>query len=305
VLLVGGVDSGGVAQSSCEIYDPSTGLVTRTGSLGIPRLGHQTILLPDGRVLVTGGITDYVDAANRFAIVLDTAQRTTELWDPATDLWTPYRDMAFRRSGHVITLLSDGRYLLTGGFSGHGVTFFLGIVVPIYHAGVELFDPTTGGFTATASMVAGRGFHAVTELSDGRVLVSGGLTSSIAGDSHATTATVEIFDGTAFQNVAFVPFAVPFPAFHELIPTADGQARLVGGYGGQATTLQALSFGGTYGDGGYLATGTPLGVNPLDPGSVPSPRGNHTVTKLYDGSYLVAGGAGNGGPLRRAYRYIE
>jgi hypothetical protein len=305
VLLAGGVDSGGVALTSCEIFDPSTGLMTATGSLGTPRLGHVAIPLSDGRVIAAGGVTDFVDAQNRFQDILETAQRTTEIWSPTTGLWTAYRDMNIRRSGHVSTRLPDGRFLLTGGFRQSGVAT-AGFVVPIYNRGAEIFDPTTGLFVVTTQMQLSRGFHAATVLSDGRVMVVGGMQSQIGpfSDVHQSIPSAEVFDGSTWTQLPIL-FGLVFPAFHQVLPTPDGRARLVGGLGGLATSLTALAFGGTYHDGGYNATGSPLGVSPGVPTSRPSPRGLHTLTRLYDGSYLVAGGTAAGQPLASAYLYVE
>jgi hypothetical protein len=55
VLVVGGVDSGGNDLTSAELYDPVTGVWSTTGSLATGRGSHTATLLPNGKVLVSGG----------------------------------------------------------------------------------------------------------------------------------------------------------------------------------------------------------------------------------------------------------
>jgi hypothetical protein len=84
VLVAGGGanPNGGGWRSiaGCEVYDPTTGTWTLTGALNIPRDGHAANLLPNGKVLVTGG-ESYI---NNNQPTLDVA----ELYDPNTGIWT-------------------------------------------------------------------------------------------------------------------------------------------------------------------------------------------------------------------------
>lgn len=81
------------------INAPSLGSFTPTGSMTTPRSFHTATLLPDGRVLITGGTTSL----------------TAELYIPSERTFTSTGTMTTARSGHTATLLVDGRILITGG----------------------------------------------------------------------------------------------------------------------------------------------------------------------------------------------
>jgi hypothetical protein len=66
--------------------------------------------------------------------------------------------MTVARSQHTATLLSNGKVLIAGG----GV------------ASTELYDPSTGTFTATGNMTEVRSQHTANLLPSGMVLIAGG-----------------------------------------------------------------------------------------------------------------------------------
>ena len=77
-------------------------------------------------------------------------------------------------------MLFNGKVLITGGFDSSGA--------PI--ASAEIYDPTTGTFSATAGpMAAARHGHQMNTVGDGKVLVTGGF-----GAGGAELATAELFN---------------------------------------------------------------------------------------------------------------
>jgi hypothetical protein len=168
VLMVGGEGDG--AASSAELYDPATGKFTKTGSLHQGRDDQTATLLKDGRVLIAGGMGWVGNSWSELA--------SAELYDPATGEFSLTGSMTDSRVFHTATLLRDGRVLIAGGRDSAGTGGVSGV------SSAEVFDPSTGEFTATQQMTHGRMFHTATLLADGRVLLVGGN-----GDSSA-----EVYD---------------------------------------------------------------------------------------------------------------
>lgn len=206
VLVTGGVsadpslDTTPVPQQSAERYrpeliDPVTGLKgtwETVAPMTVPRVGHTSTALTDGRVLVVGG-----DPAG-----------TAELFDPASGRWTPTPPPSVARYRHRATLLADNRVLVTGGQA------------PTYEAlaSAEIFDPKAGTWTSAGSLEVPRVDHTATALSDGSVLVAGG------GNPNANP-----FDPlfAAFANSR----TCEYPCYHGL-PTATVERFYPAGAGG-------------------------------------------------------------------------
>jgi len=168
------------------------------------RSGASSVLLQDGRVLVTGG-DDGTGPAN-----------TAEFFG-ANASFSLAPPMNAARSAHAAAVLRDGRVLVAGGTtSGGGVT-----------NSAEIFDPSTNGWTNVAGgMVEARSGQTATLLSDGRVLLAGG-----SGSSGTISLTAEIFD-PASQTFALAGSLSSPRKNHAAALLSDGRVLIVGGWDG-------------------------------------------------------------------------
>ena len=114
VLFSGGNDIGG-SESSVELFDPTAGTFIPPLKMSVARDGHSSTLLPDGTVLIAGGLA----LANRSKPAVASA----EIFDTTSGAFFPTGSLATGRAGAAAVLLNDGRVLITGGstFLGSGL----------------------------------------------------------------------------------------------------------------------------------------------------------------------------------------
>jgi WD40 repeat protein len=222
-----------------------------SSSLNTPRWEARSTLLPSGKVLVSGGATNTVASPS--------ITNTAEVYDPATDLFTPTGNMSSPRFGHTSTLLPSGLVLIVGGSSGTAAVNT-----------AELYDPTSGTFSPTGSMATARQFHRATLLPNGKVLITGGS----AGNN-----TAELYDP---GSGTFSPTGnMSGPRIHHTATLlANGKVLLVGGNDGATTNLNTAELYDPVA-GTFAPTGSMVGA-----------RNYHTATLLPNGKVLVAGGSG-------------
>jgi N-acetylneuraminic acid mutarotase len=267
VLVAGGANSTctytcNVATS--ELYDPSTGTWSATGSMAASRFGHTATLLENGKVLVAGGFgADYLGSA--------------ELYDPATGSWSQTGDMRERRTGHQAVRLQDGKVLVVGGSDD--------IDDGVFSSSAELYDPTTGTWSFTGSMKWPRFTPVVALLKNGKVLVAGGDGYDQGSHGyHSTLSSAEIYDpaSSRFSETSqLVAGQEGFTA--SALP--DGTVLVAGGFSARAPN--------------WLSAAFPTVTESYDPdsghwspaGDLHSARAGHTATVMADGSVLVAGGS--------------
>jgi hypothetical protein len=249
--------------SSTDTTAPGSGSWTLTGKMkvGFERFGETATLLPDGRVLVAGGMPS--DSA---------ASASAELYDQASGEWTETGRMhARRRAGYSATLLPDGKVLVAGGDKdelGHPP-----------QSGAELYDPATGIWTKSGSMHLARSHHSATLLPDGKVLVAGGTV--VFNDGWHASKQAELYDPITRSWTATGDMKLG-----RLAPTAallpDGKVLVVGGADADNPDLQSAEL---YDPG----AGTWASVAPF-----PGAGACRIATALFDGDVLVVCAETNG-----------
>jgi hypothetical protein len=273
-----------VANSSPTGWPVSPSRFSLTGSMLQGRAGPTATLLQNGRVLIAGGF--YVPGGVGTESV---ALASAELYDPASGAFIPTGSMTVARSNHTATLLADGHVLITGGqgaTEGPDGTFNL--------SSAELYDPATGKFTATGSMMEPRYDHTATLLADGRVL--------IAGDQFAAAKE----DRAEFYNPAtgkFTPTgSMLWPGWYRTATLlTDGRVLIAGG--GESGTLPAPTptptgpasspVGVVYEPGASAELYDPKTGTFSATASMTAWRSRGSAVLLHDGRVLVLGGGIN------------
>jgi N-acetylneuraminic acid mutarotase len=270
------------------------------GSLADGRHNHVATLLPDGRVLVVGGIQERAAESPALA--------SAEIYDPTSGTWNATSSLSTGRQGHTATLLADGRVLVVGGRnSSSGPSL----------SGVEIYDPTSESWSVAASLSVPRHHHTATRLPDGRVLVVGGGASASAeiydpsGGAWSPTGSLNTpRDGHSATLFAGGRVLVVGGYYHDWLATAEiydpasetwSETPLPLACHGVAHTATRLSDGTVLLVGGACGSGTP-GIRDdaevYDPATstwtaiaaLPKVREGHTATLLPDGTVLVVGG---------------
>lgn len=108
VLIVGGRTDVGGELASTEVFGEEDALFYAVADLHEPRSLHTATWIGEAGVAVVGGLMSDQGGVR-------TGSRFIELFDPASETWTPVACIQTARFGHTATLLPDGSVLIAGG----------------------------------------------------------------------------------------------------------------------------------------------------------------------------------------------
>lgn len=262
IMVIGGFDENFNVLNSAEIYDPAAATWSLTASMNDARAeDFVAVELPGRKVLVAGGTgSDGVTSLN-----------SAEIYDEATNTWTPTGSMNVGRGEFNFVVLHDGRVLAMGGVATDGTAI----------ASAETYDRVAGTWTLTGSMSTGRNDLQVALLRDGKVLVAGGGTGS---EDNPRLQSAEIYDPHTGLWTATGDMTAPrSEADHAAVLLRDGLVVVPGGLTAPHTNISSTDLfdpkTGTWTAGGAMS----------------EPRSGHSAL-LLDGNRgaLVMGGLDNG-----------
>jgi Galactose oxidase, central domain/Kelch motif/FG-GAP-like repeat/FG-GAP repeat len=256
IIVVGGRTYDSISAEAFA-YDLNQNRWAAIPSLPQPRRWHTATLLPNGKLLVVGGFGGQAQSFSGYQLA------STALYDVQSNSWTASAPLAFARSGHTATLLANGKVLITGGVatenSGDAAT-----------TRTELYDPTSGEWTAGARLATPRIGHTTTLLPSGKVLVAGGQ-----GDGFRINST-ELFDPSTntWQPVGNMAIS---RSGHAATLLANGNVLVSGGF----TSSDFMSSAEIYDvNANSWRTASPMAVS----------RIGHAMTTLSNGKVLAYGG---------------
>ncbi len=156
--------------NSAELYNLDKKTWTSLPSMNSARADFTAALLPDGKVLVIGGL-----------LLSGDPTPTTEIYDPNTGGWLPGAPMKYARQnplGQEAVQHEDGTVLVIGGDT---------------HRTSEIYSPNTETWGSSLKLSSQHYLGATASLGNGQALVAGGFDVLSIDDKRRITTSAEIY----------------------------------------------------------------------------------------------------------------
>jgi N-acetylneuraminic acid mutarotase len=258
-VVIAGGENNNQALASSEVYSPTTGAWTASGNLKVARSSARALLLPNGAILMAGGCV-----SNCAGVTTATA----ELYNSVNGSWSSTGSMATARTYFGMVLLPSGKVLAAGGCTGLNANGCSGVT-----SKAEIYDRSTGTWSATGSMTAARATFSLTVLANGEVLAAGGINGADNPQGSAELYNPSTGKWTATGKM------ITARNEHTATLLASGNVIVAGGENASGVTTNKTEFYNSS-TGKWTASGN-LNVSRLE----------HTATMLPNGNVLVSGGA--------------
>lgn len=289
ILVIGGIslraDEVIKTVNKVSIFNPDSRTWENVARMNDDRAYHTATLLPDGKIVVIGGI-QFNGNGNTSPV------SKVEIYDPDADQWNAIEGTSISRYHHSADLIEKGtlkgQILIVGGEGTNGT-------LKTY----QFFNPQTG-YQSSAnqihSSISGLSKHTSTALADGNILFFGGY-STVDGiimiSNYYFIFTPPL---SSSSPLPISPFSIPVSTNlngrvnHTATRLSDGRVLFVGGlyslFSSPSTapiaTDAALYTPETNGSGTWVSI---TGPN--------EPRFFHTSTLLPNGTVLISGGQKN------------
>ena len=203
VILCGGNDSGGEIPNPgrADCYTLSDNKWVKQRSMGTPRWEAASTYFLTGNWWVGGGMHN------------NKVLRSTELLNMEDGVWQDVSPLPFGLAGHCAEAVDNTTVFITGGMVLNGSLVEHDLVINNH---TFMMDIYTGKVEFLKPMRQPRTTHACTTLSDGSIMVVGGLAKAVTDEPEKALNTVEIFDprtktwteGTPLPHGYFMPSLV-------------------------------------------------------------------------------------------------
>ncbi len=248
-------------------------LWVHAGELGEARNATNVVVAGTGEVLVVG--SDYETSWLSACGASTNGSDSVEIGDPISGIWTPATRLPSLRDAPIVVALADGRTLVTGGAAGENIGWSA-------YSSTYLFDPADRSWSRSGLLNTARTDAAATVLSDGRVLVAGGMYIDRADETAARILdSAELWDPASGSWSRTGPTARP-RSKASAVTLTDGRVLLVGGWISNADQVPLAP----------TEVYDPRTGRWASAGDLAIPRSGFSLVALQDGSALVIGGVG-------------